>query len=112
MSKYKFCPVCAGHLKYKFCHGRKRLVCSKCQFVFYQNSKPTVSALITKGSKILLTKRAIKPKPGYWDTLGGFLEEGEELIKGLKREMKEELGIEIFKIRFLGIYLVNIFRLV
>lgn len=105
MSKYKFCPVCAGHLKNELHHGEKQLICSKCQFVFYQNSRPTATALIIKDSKILLVKRSIRPKLGYWDIPGGFLKEGEEPIRGLKREIKEELGIEIFKIRFLDIYL-------
>lgn len=109
MIKYKFCPVCGGRLENKFHHGEKQLICSKCHFVFYQNSRPTTSALITKGNKILLVKRSIKPKLDYWDTPGGFLKEGEEPIKGLKREIREELGIEIFKIRFLGIYLDEYF---
>lgn len=105
MIKYKFCPVCAGRLKNKFVHGRKRLVCSKCRFVFYQNSKPTVAGLIIRGSKILLVKRSIKPKLGYWDVPGGFLEEGEEPIRGLKRELREELKLTLKNIKFLGIYI-------
>jgi len=103
---FKFCPVCAGKLIIKKHDHVKRLVCSQCDFVFYQNSKPTVSAfIINKKGQILLAKRAINPKKGLWDTPGGFLEDGEEPIKGLRREMKEELGISLKNIKFLGIYI-------
>ena len=89
----------------------KRLVCSQCDFVFYQNSKPTVSAfIVNKKGQILLVKRGIKPKFGLWDAPGGFLENGEEPVKGLKREMKEELGVSIKNTKFLGIYVDSYFE--
>lgn len=103
---FKYCPVCSNKFR-KVTHNRvKRLVCSKCSYIFYQNSKPTVSAfIINKMGQILLVKRAINPKKGLWDTPGGFLEDGEEPIRGLRREMKEELGVLLKKIKFLGIYI-------
>jgi ADP-ribose pyrophosphatase YjhB (NUDIX family) len=53
-------------------------------------------ALILNESKeVLLTKRARDPYKGYWDVPGGFLHNGEDVAVGLKREMREELGIEI-----------------
>jgi len=84
----------------------RRLICSKCDFVFYQNSKPTASAFIAnKKTQILLVKRNIEPKYGYWDAPGGFLEEGEKPVKGVKREIKEELGVAIKIGRLIGIYM-------
>jgi len=105
--KFKFCPKCGHKLVLKNLDGHKRLVCQnkKCQFIFYQNSKPTASAIITKGNKVLLTKRAVEPKKGYWDAPGGFLEKDEHPEAGLKREMREELSVEIKIIRPLGIYM-------
>jgi len=103
---FKFCPVCGGKFITKKQDHLDRLVCSKCDYVFYQNSKPTVSALIVnKKKEILLVKREIQPKFGSWDTPGGFLENGEDPIVGLKREMMEELGIKLKNIKYLGIYL-------
>lgn len=88
-------------------HGQPRLICQnrKCQFIYYQNSKPTASAIITKADKVLLTRRAVEPKKGYWDAPGGFLEKDEHPEDGLKREMMEELGVDIKIIKMLGIYM-------
>jgi len=106
LAYFKYCPRCSGKLLIKKQEGVKRLVCKKCNFVFYQNSKPTASAFFTnQKGQIMLVKRNIKPKFGYWDAPGGFLEEGEDPIVGLKREMKEELGVSIHNIKYLGVYI-------
>jgi len=79
--------------------------CKACGFVFYQNSKPTASPVILSEKKeVLLVKRAIEPHFGKWDLPGGFLENGEELVDGLKREAREELGVEIEPIEILPIF--------
>lgn len=71
-------------------------VCSACGFIFFQNSKPTASPLIlNEDNEVLLIKRAINPHFGAWDIPGGFLDEGEDPIIGLKRETMEELSVEI-----------------
>lgn len=103
---FKYCPKCKGRLSIRRKSGVERLVCSECNFVFYQNSKPTASAFFTNNQgQILLVKRNIEPKYGYWDAAGGFLEEGEDPIKGVKREIKEELGVTIKINRLVGIYM-------
>jgi len=53
----------------------------------------------------MLVKRAINPKKGWWDAPGGFLENGEDPVRGLRREMKEELGVSITDVDFLGVYM-------
>ena len=45
------------------------------------------------------------PFEGYWDVPGGFLDEGEDPLDGLRRELKEETGLEIEPERFLGIWM-------
>lgn len=96
-NQFRFCPKCAGVLeKITNRDGAAHLACKTCGFVFYQNSKPTASPLIIdEQNRILLVKRAIEPHFGKWDLPGGFLENGEGLIEGLRRETKEELGVEI-----------------
>ena len=79
--------------------------CESCKFMFWQNSKPTVTATIIKRGKVLLGKRSNDPYRGYWDLPGGFLDDGENPEKGLKREMKEELGVEIEIKKFIGIFM-------
>jgi len=90
---YEFCPKCAGRLE---ATNVSHPVCLKCGYVFYQNSKPTASAVIQDGEgKVLLVKRAMEPSYGKWDLPGGFLENGEDPIVGLKREAKEELSLAV-----------------
>ena len=102
MDYFKFCPKCAHRLIEKEAHGRKRLVCSKCSFIFYQNPKPTVGVFILEGEKVLLAKRAVEPFKGWWDSIGGFMEIGESPQETALREAKEETGLGIELIEILG----------
>lgn len=106
--KFKFCPKCGGKLRKKVLQkedGKQQLVCPKCRFVFYQNSKPTASALIVKNNKVLLARRADPPFKNKWDLPGGFLEENESPETGLLREIKEELGVKIKIGKLVGIFM-------
>ncbi|MEW5816782.1 MAG: NUDIX domain-containing protein, partial [Spirochaetota bacterium] len=86
--------------------------CTKCSYHFYQNSKPATGALITRRStgnplspqEVLLTKRGIEPYQNWWDTPGGFLHNGEEPVEGLRREVMEELGVEITDIQLFAAF--------
>lgn len=103
---YKFCPKCGGGLEEQKVEHATCPVCKSCGFVFYQNSKPTASPVIlNEKNEVLLLKRAIKPHFGKWDLPGGFLENGEEPIDGLKREAMEEMNIEIEPIDILTIFI-------
>ena len=102
MSKFKFCPKCGNNLVSKIIRTHDRLVCSSCGFVFYQNPKPAVGIYILNGDKVLLAKRAIDPFKGYWDSVGGFIEEGESPKETAIRETKEETGLDIEAAEILG----------
>lgn len=84
--------------------GFPREKCGGCGWVHYHNPRPTVSAIIVRGGKILLCHRSADPFKGRWDLPGGFLEEQESAEDGMKREMREELGIEIEIVRLTGIF--------
>lgn len=103
--RYSFCPKCASNLILQIIDHHERLVCSGCGFVFYQNSKPCVGALILDGRNLLLVKRAEEPFKGYWDIPGGFLEAGEHPEAGALREILEETGLQIELGRLLGIFM-------
>lgn len=102
---YRFCPKCGNKLFNKKEGKHKRLQCSSCNFIFYQNSKPTSSALILEGSKVLLGKRKINPSKGKWDVIGGFLEPGEHPEAGLRREVFEETGLKIEVLDMIGFFM-------
>ncbi len=102
---YKFCPKCGNKFKKKKLYGRQRLICSKCEFIFYQNPKPCTAVIIQKNNKILLSKRAFSPWKDWWDLPGGFIEEGEDSESSAIREVKEETGLKIKIKKLLGIYI-------
>lgn len=87
--------MCSHRLVKKNFHGEKQLMCSSCRFVFYQNAKPAAAGFIVRGNKLLLVRRAVEPKIGWWDVPGGFTKENEHPLQALKRELREELGVKI-----------------
>jgi ADP-ribose pyrophosphatase YjhB (NUDIX family) len=98
---WTFCPRCRSELA----GDAARLTCSSCGFVIYASSKPTAGALCAENGRVLLVRRAHEPFEGRWDIPGGFLEEGEDPLDGLRRELKEETGLDIEPQRFLGVWM-------
>jgi ADP-ribose pyrophosphatase YjhB (NUDIX family) len=68
------------------------------------NQNVCVSALFVQDGKVLLVRRAIEPAKGKLDFMGGFVDPNESVEAAIKREAKEELGVEIEIIRLLGVY--------
>ncbi|MEJ2138494.1 MAG: NUDIX hydrolase [Gammaproteobacteria bacterium] len=87
-----YCPYCGGGLNTAIPAGDNRLryVCSRCDAVSYQNPKVVVGCVTEFGNRILLCKRAIEPRLGYWTVPAGFMELGETLEQGAARETLEE----------------------
>ena len=100
--KHRFCMACGGRLRRGREEGRARLRCRRCGWTFYGNPIPATVALIVRGGKVLLVRRAAAPYRGTWDLPGGFLEAGETPERGLAREIREELGARIGSARFLA----------
>jgi NAD+ diphosphatase len=99
---WTMCPRCGGALD----NDEVRAVCAACGSTYYANSAPTVSGLVEDDEgRLLLGRRAIEPYRGMWDTLGGFLHEGEDLLDGLRRELREEIGLEVEPVAFLGAWM-------
>ena len=98
---WTFCPRCRSELA----GDAARLTCAACGFVVYASSKPTAGALCVEDERVLLARRAAEPFEGRWDIPGGFLEEGEDPVDGLRRELKEETGLDVEPERFLGVWM-------
>jgi ADP-ribose pyrophosphatase YjhB (NUDIX family) len=93
MNPFQFCPSCAAPIDEP--DRNKGSICSNCGRHWYRNPSPTVGAAIVRDGKVLLTVRAGDPYEGKIDLPGGFLHADERAIDGLRREVDEELGIEI-----------------
>jgi ADP-ribose pyrophosphatase YjhB (NUDIX family) len=96
---WRFCPRCGAELIVE----PTSATCPVCGSRYYANSAPTVGALCEdECGRLMLVRRAIEPRKGTWDTPGGFLEEGEAPLDGLRRELREETGLEIEPGEFFG----------
>jgi ADP-ribose pyrophosphatase YjhB (NUDIX family) len=82
--------------------GRRRRRCPRCGWTFYDNPVPAAAALIVDRGRVLLGRRAHPPYAGMWDLPGGFLESGESPERGVAREVREELGVGVRRVRCLG----------
>src|SRR5580698_8751447 len=84
----------------------ERYVCGDCGHIYYSNPKIVVGSVVVEDGKILLCRRAIEPRKGFWTLPAGFLEEHETPEDGAKREAKEEAECEIELDALLAIYSV------
>jgi ADP-ribose pyrophosphatase YjhB (NUDIX family) len=83
---------------------RLRHVCDHCGFVDYRNPRVVVGAVCLYRDRVLLCRRAIEPRVGYWTIPSGFLELGESCAEGAAREAREEAGVEIEIDALLALY--------
>ena len=60
--------------------------------------------MLDERGRVLLARRAADPGAGLWDLLGGFIDEGEEPLAALRREVEEETALEVEPLEFLGVY--------
>jgi len=84
--------------------NRERLVCPDCGYINYENPKIVVGAVCTWEDRILLCRRAIEPRSGYWTLPAGYLELNETTVAGARRETREEACAEIAIDALLAVY--------
>ena len=92
-----FCSKCGSRVKKAMPDGddRERHICESCGKVHYRNPTMVVACIPEWGDRILLARRAIEPRRGYWTIPGGFLELGETVSEGAARETLEEAGARV-----------------
>ncbi len=97
---FPFCPWCKGNLTQE---NPFRQQCPQCGFILYHSSSPCVGALPVDGNgNVLLARRGIEPFYGDWNIIGGFLNYQEDPLDGLRREVKEETGVECVILQFIS----------
>lgn len=104
-----FCSNCGSpDLRTEVPNGdnRPRLVCGQCGDIHYRNPKIIAGCLPIWEGKVLLCRRAIDPRAGYWNVPAGFLEIGETVEEGAIREVWEEAEA---RVRLVGLQTVFTF---
>jgi ADP-ribose pyrophosphatase YjhB (NUDIX family) len=70
--------------------NRERMICAECGFILYDNPKIVVGSVARWGDKVLLCRRSIDPRRGFWTLPAGYLELNEAIGAGALREAREE----------------------
>jgi 8-oxo-dGTP diphosphatase len=104
LDEWRNCPRCGAAIEPK--DGRAE--CEACGYVAYANAAPASCALcVDEEGRVLLTRRRWEPYAGMWDLPGGFLDEDEHPLDGLRRELLEETGLEVEPGEWFGAFLVR-----
>ena len=93
----KYCSLCATPVRLEVPAGdnRPRHCCPGCGTIHYQNPKVVIGTIPVLDDRILLCRRAIEPRYGFWTLPAGFMENGETTGEGAQRETLEEAGAKV-----------------
>jgi len=93
----KYCSHCGHSVSLRIPAGdnRERHVCDHCGSIHYQNPRIIAGCLPVHGDRVLLCKRGIEPRYGYWTLPAGFMENGESTEQAALRETLEEAQAEV-----------------
>ena len=98
-AKHRFCGACGAPLEE---HPREVAhVCGACGHTEYPSVFPAVIVRVEKGGKILLAKH-VQRSQEFFTCLAGYVEVGESLEAAVRREVREEVGIEVSDVRYAG----------
>ena len=102
LDAWRYCPRCGEAIEKTVSEVR----CGACGFRVWAKPAPGTEAVILDDrGRVLLGRRAFDPAAGLWDLPGGFLEENEDPLAALHREVREETALDIDVLRFVGFYL-------
>lgn len=95
MQEPRYCVCCGGELASVDRDGRMRSVCTRCGHVHYVNPVVAAGALTEVGGRVLLIRRAVPPRQGFWALPAGYAEIGEHPEETARRETLEETGVAV-----------------
>lgn len=102
-----YCQRCGHDLSSKSIEGKERPYCNNCGFVVFEDPKVAAVVLVTIDESIVLIKRGVEPSMGKWAFPSGYVDRGENVEDGARREVMEETGLEVDLDRLVGLYSGN-----
>lgn len=96
---HRFCGQCGERMAQL--PGERAMKCPACGLTNYPRLSPAVIIQVTRGDKILLARNANFPS-AFYSVVAGFVEAGESLEETVRREIREEVGLEVEEIRYFG----------
>lgn len=90
-----YCLRCGAPLEQAERFGSLRPVCPACGWIYFADPKVAAAALIQQDDRVLLVRRANDPQRGLWTLPAGFVDAGEDPADAVRRECREETGLEI-----------------
>jgi NADH pyrophosphatase NudC (nudix superfamily) len=95
----KYCPNCSKLAKLV---DSRKILCGDCGFKLYLNTAAAVAGVIVDGDgRVMFIRRNREPRKGFLDLPGGFVDFGEDGETALRREVLEELGVEVTDVKYL-----------
>ena len=101
-----YCSLCGARTEIKVPEGDSlpRSVCTACHTIHYQNPRVIAGTLPIWRDQVLLCKRAIAPRDGYWTLPAGFLENSETIAEGAARETMEEANAKVSDLQLYTVF--------
>jgi ADP-ribose pyrophosphatase YjhB (NUDIX family)/N-acetylglutamate synthase-like GNAT family acetyltransferase len=100
----KYCPQCGTGLVERLEGERLRPTCPACGFIYYLNPVVAAAALVEEEGRVVLVRRGVQPKAGYWGLPAGYVEADETAEEAAVRETAEEAGLQIEVDDLLDVY--------
>jgi ADP-ribose pyrophosphatase YjhB (NUDIX family) len=98
----RYCPRCGAEADVAY---PRSIHCPSCGYGAYYNPKPVACAIpTTEEGKVILMRRGFQPQRGKWSMPGGFVDLGESVEDAAKREVQEEMSLDIELQRLVGVY--------
>ena len=98
-SVHRFCGRCGTATARAV--SERCMRCPRCELTVYPRVSPAIIVLVRRGAEALLARSA-RFTTGFYSTLAGFVEPGESLEETLRREVREEVGVEVTNVRYFG----------
>lgn len=102
----KYCSQCGNSVSQRIPEGdgRMRYVCDHCHTIHYQNPRIVAGCVPVWGDQVLLCRRAIEPRRGYWTLPAGFMENSETMAEAAMRETVEEACARVRNLELYALY--------